>query len=226
MKGRIVPFDSENHFAVQLLLPWYVVERLDSTERARVEAHLADCPRCQADVAWQLKLRGAPIEADAAGDVEHGLAAMLSRVASEPRAAAPAANGEASAASGTASSTERAKRRRSTSWWRWAFALQFAATLGVALLLFVPQPVENVYHALGAAPAASANLIVVFRATATEPQIRQALRASDAQLVGGPTVTGAYLLGVAPAQRARALERLRSAPAVARVDSLDAGAAR
>jgi anti-sigma factor RsiW len=214
VKARIVSFDSENHYAVQLILPWYVVGRLDDAERQRVEAHLPDCARCRADVAWQRRLRSAAIQPETVGDVEHGLAALRSRIASEAH--------EATQAPAAASKTRRMPWRRvRLAWWRWAFALQSAAMLGFALLLFVPRPADDVYHALGSAPAASADLIVVFQPTATEAQIRQALLASDSRLVGGPSSTGAYLLSVAPRQRDRALEQLRHAPGVARVDSLE-----
>ena len=78
------------------------------------------------------------------------------------------------------------------------------------------------YRALGAAPGpATPNALVVFRAVATEAQIRSALRAADARLVGGPTVTDAYLLRLAT-PGAQTLARLREQGAVLRVESLDA----
>ncbi len=211
MNGRIVSIDSEQHFEAQLLLPWYVAESLEEADQARVEAHLADCARCQADVAWQRRLQGARLESPTEGDVERGLAAALSQIASEK-----------GASRGARAARHVAARWPGISWWRMAFAIQFAATLGLALLVLSPRPPEAAYHALGAAPTLGADLIVVFRATATEPEIRHALRASGTHLVGGPTVTNAYLLGVDAAQRASALEQLRQAPAVAEVHSLDA----
>jgi hypothetical protein len=88
-----------------------------------------------------------------------------------------------------------------------------------ALLIGVSQHPDP-YQALGSASSApSANAVVVFRPDATEAQIRAALRTSDARLVGGPTVTDAYLLQM-PGDGAAALKRLRAQPAVLRVESL------
>ena len=55
--------------------------------------------------------------------------------------------------------------------------------------------------------------------------MRRALRAADARVVGGPTVTDAYLLRI-PSLDADALARLRAEPAVARVESLEGEPAR
>ena len=63
---------------------------------------------------------------------------------------------------------------------------------------------------------------MIFRPEATEAQIRAALRASDARLVGGPTVTDAYLVQLA-GPVPQALGRLRAQPGVARVESLVSG---
>jgi hypothetical protein len=68
--------------------------------------------------------------------------------------------------------------------------------------------------------SAPANALVVFRPDATEADIRAALRAGDARLVGGPTVTDAYLLRI-PDLGAAPLARLRAQRAVARVESLE-----
>ena len=90
--------------------------------------------------------------------------------------------------------------------------------------LFLP-PADS-YRTLGAAGAPpAANALVVFRPDATEAEMRRALRAADARVVGGPTVTDAYLLRI-PALDAEALARLRAEPAVARVESLEGEPAR
>ena len=65
----------------------------------------------------------------------------------------------------------------------------------------------------------------MFAASATEAQIRAALRAGDARLVGGPTVSDAYLLQLRTNDRAT-LAKLRGQPGVLRVESLEAEAAR
>src|SRR5207237_3959112 len=76
------------------------------------------------------------------------------------------------------------------------------------VLLSLSQPS---YHVLGSAPAPSpANIIVMFRADATELDLRNALDAAHASIVGGPTAANAYLLHVAPARRRAALAKLQS----------------
>ncbi len=207
MKARILALDSDEHRAVQSLLPWFVNGTLGAVEAGRVEAHIAECARCQADTAFQVRLRDLGVATEAVGDVERGWGALRGRL--EPQAA-------------TARHAPGSPRRRWAGWLPLAFGLQGALVLVLAIswLMFPRQP--EPYRTLGAPPsAATANALVVFRADATEAQMRQALRASEARLVGGPTVTDAYLLSM-PDLGAQALARLRAQPGVVRVESLDA----
>ena len=209
MKARILPLDSDEHRAMQTLLPWYTNATLDDVERARVDAHLALCPRCQADVEFQRRLRGATL-AEPPGEVERGWLALRSRLDAKPAGARrPVARAGWLA----------------TRWLPLALGLQTALVLVLATALLAPAR-EAEYRTLGSAPGAlAANALVVFRADATETEIRRALRACDARLVGGPTVTDAYLLRI-PDLGARSLATLRAEPAVARVESLEAEPAR
>ncbi|MGZ5216143.1 MAG: zf-HC2 domain-containing protein, partial [Caldimonas sp.] len=76
------------------------------------------------------------------------------------------------------------------------------------------------------APAsAEANALALFHADATEQQIRAALRAVGARIVGGPTVTDAYLVRLGD-PGPDALARLRAQPGVLRVESLQGEASR
>ena len=59
MNGQVVPLGSDVHLKVQSLLPWYVGATLDAPEREGVEAHLADCPRCRAELAVERALQAA-----------------------------------------------------------------------------------------------------------------------------------------------------------------------
>jgi anti-sigma factor RsiW len=219
VKARILALDSDEHRAMQALLPWFVNGTLDELQAARVETHLAGCARCQADAAWQARLRdrpgaGAPAD-DAAGDVDRDWAALRSRIdakrpATAPRTPRPAAR----------------ERWPWPRWSRWVVAAQSGVMLVLALALFGATRPTEPYRGLGGAPVTTAaNAIVVFRPDATEAQIRAALRASDSRVVGGPTVMDAYLLHLAE-PGPDALARLRSHPAVQRAESLDAGAAR
>ena len=218
MNGQILRLGGNEHDIVQLLLPWYDSGRLDAAEAARVTAHLAGCARCQADIGWQRRLRGAlpdTVPADepaSSAEVDRGWANLRDQL--DP---------------GVAASRARAPRpaRRAPMWWRWMLALQSTVIVGLAALVVVMLPRDDAYRTLGNPGRASdASIVVVFRPDASELQIRQALRDSDARLVDGPTVTGAYLLVVAPAQHTSAIERLRRQTAVLRVESLAAGPAR
>jgi anti-sigma factor RsiW len=212
----------DEHDIVQLLLPWYDTGRLDAADAARVAVHLGTCARCQADVAWQRRLRGAlsdaapARDADArAADVDRGWAALRDRLDLDSAAARPAPV------------RLRTPSRAVAVWWRWLLAAQSAVIVGLAALVVVMLPRDDAYRALGSASrAVDASIVVVFRPDANEAQIRQALRDSEARLVDGPTVTGAYLLAVVPAQHTAALDRLRREAAVLRVESLAAGPAR
>ena len=235
MKARILALDSDEHLALQALLPWYVSGTLDRAEAARVGEHLAQCPRCQADAAWQSKLQALqPAVDEASGaDVDRQWSALRARLDAQPaqhdNAAPPRARPGA----------WRWPVRWPARWVvRWAVrplglvvGLQAAVMLALAVFVgwSVLLPQHESYRALGAAPAPlTANALVVFRPEATEAQIRQALRAGDARLVGGPTVTDAYLLQIAT-KVPDAIARLRAQPAVLRVESLEsaeAGASR
>jgi hypothetical protein len=91
--------------------------------------------------------------------------------------------------------------------------------IGGAILLSLSRPV---YHALGSPTTApSANMIVIFRADATVGDIRDALRASGASIVGGPTSADAYLLRVPLNRRQQALARLQSDDDVQMAEPID-----
>jgi hypothetical protein len=220
MSARILPIDPDAHQAIQALLPWYLMQTLEADEAERVRAHLADCPRCQAELAFERQLQAATaLPGEATADVEHGLAALRERI----RHATPPAHRPMGR-------WHRLLRgwQAGAPWLRWAAALQCAALLGLGTALLHAQFAADAgYRALGSAsPAAAGNLLVRFRPEASERELRQALQDSGARLVDGPTVTGAYLLHVPPAQQAEALRHLRAHAAVVLAESLETGGGR
>lgn len=213
MKARILPFESDEHQAVHKLLPWHVNDTLDAAETARVLAHLAECPRCRDDVAWQARLRSQdPVDARDDAAVERGWASMRQRLQPAQPAPETAAPAQRPRAAGPM-----------TRWLQLAVGLEAALVVVLAVAWFGAAPRDESFRALGSAlPApAGANALVVFRPEASEAEIRSALRASGARLVGGPTVTDAYLLRLA-SPSPEMLSRLRAERAVARVESLEA----
>ena len=215
----VVHLDAERHRAVQALLPWHAAQTLDADDRERVEAHLAECPRCQADLAFERRLQAAhgALDGAPARDVEQDWARLASRLD------APAASRGAGL---------RAALRR----WREQWGALGAGVRGVlvaqcaliaALAMALALPFGGVYRALGAAPARTpGNLLVMFRAETSEAQLRAALQAAGARIVDGPTAAGAWVLAVPTARQGAALQALRTQPTVRLAEPLSERSAR
>ena len=195
------------HDEAEELLPWYVTGRLDAADRERVEKHLTDCARCQADLRAERRL--AEEYRAYSPQVQASWLSLRERIDPTPvRPPAPA----------------------NSNWWhslsRPAVAGLMAAQLAVVLITagvisYASQP-DAAYRALGSTPvAASANAVVIFTPQTREEQLRRLLNASDAELVGGPTDAYAYILHVPMETRAAALARLRSRPEVVMAEPID-----
>ena len=201
------------HEEAEVLLPWYATGQIDPSDRERVEAHLSSCARCQR----QLNTERLLIEEfrSLTPEIDTGWARLREQI--EPQAFDRPEPSRAFADIWNVLS-------------RPAVAMLAAAQIaflfiGGAILLSINRP-GPAYQALGAPDAPrTANVIVIFRPDATEEDIRDALRASGASLVGGPTAADAYLINVPPNQRASALVRLQSDDDVEMAQPID-GAAR
>ena len=203
--------ERQPHDEAEELLPWYATGQLDPAERARVEAHLSSCAHCRQQLAVERQLID---EFQAISpEIDSGWARLKSKI-QPPVAIRPQ------------------PRRRSSFAEIWAMLSRPAfVTLAVAQLAFVVVAgsvllslSRPAYHTLGSAPApATANLIVIFHANASEEQIRGALNGAGASIVGGPTPTAAYLLHVAPDQRQSAIARLQSNAIVQMAQPIDGG---
>ena len=207
-RGGFVPSDRDRHHELRELLPWYVTGQLDEAEAARIEAHLDDCAECQAELRFEERLESEvarlPLE------VEAGWARMRRRVEGdrpEPRVL-------------------RALRTRAP-WLGWGVAAVLMLGLGVlAAPSLRPAPATDAYHALSATPAAEpGNVVVIFRPDTTEKSMREALKASGARLVDGPTPADAYVLRVPAAQREAALANLRARREIVLAQPVDSGGA-
>ena len=208
MKARILPLETAEHSHAEQLLPWYINETLDSAEREQVEAHIGQCERCQADVAFQTRLRGLSGTLAVPDNVAQGWNAIRGRLGPK-----------------TAAAPRKVNASHRLSWWQLALGIQGTVTVGLAVALAAIALCPEPYRTLGTGPStAAANALVVFEPTATEAQIRAALRAGDARLVGGPTVTDFYLVQMSSADPG-AVNRLRAQPGVSQVESLVGGSA-
>lgn len=222
MTGRVVQLGTDLHHKVQALLPWYVSAGLDEEDRARVEAHIAECPRCQAELAWEREVQAAYAQSTTGigGDASQEFAQLRERLAAE--ASPPQGRGLLARL--------KAHWRQAPAWTRWALAGQCAVVAALSSVLLTALPPEPGFRTLGepaSGPGAGTrgNLIVRFRPEATEQDMRRVLRDSAARLVYGPTTTDAYLLAVPAGFESEAVRRLRSERAVLLVESLDGRAA-
>jgi anti-sigma factor RsiW len=198
---------------MQELLPWYVMGSLDDIEAALVRAHVVQCAACQEEVRWQETVKQAHAGVATESESASGFAALCETIALERK---PQGWRNAARALGSAWRVER----------RWTgYALVILAVINIALVAALTfgaaQTAE--YHALGRPPSDArqkARLVVQFRPDTSEAQLRQIFRMSQTRLVGGPTVTDGYLLGVDSQYEAQALEILRKQKEVLLVESL------
>ena len=197
----IIRLRGSPHEQTQLLLPWRNNDTLTDEEAALVEAHLAECAECRADAEADQALARAV--ASASMDVEHGWAALNTKLDEQP-AAEPVS----------------LLRRRVPVGWMLAGQ---AAAIAFAVFLAVPSPSPDPDYRALSAPAANVqgNVVIVFQPEANERDIRAVLLESDAQVTDGPNKSGAYVLRVSPASRQRALENLRSSPKVMLAEAID-----
>lgn len=204
----IIRLHGSLHERVEQLLPWYVNATLPADERAMVDAHLAECAECRAELASERSLA-----AGIAGlsiETEQGWAAFEKRLDAAPIPA----------------------RLRPVPLWRrqvgigW-MAAPLAAAAAVVLAISLPGqvPTTHTYTALGSAPMHPAgNVIVMFKPDTSERQLSATLSDVAGRLVDGPTTTGAYVLSVAPGTRDAAVLRLRGNAQITLAEPIDAGA--
>ena len=186
----------DSHAEVEELLPWYATGELDDIDRALVDKHLASCVACQRQLRFDHRMIGEFQALEP--QVDSGWNRIRERIESD------------------AKPSWRSQRRLGGGWHvlrRPAIATLAAAQLAFVILaggIFLSLSRPN-YRALGSATQPPAgNVIVIFRADATQKDIVDALRASGASLVGGPTSADAYLLRVPPERRAAALAALQA----------------
>jgi len=183
------------HDEAEELLPWYATGQLDAADQALVERHLAACARCQRQL-----------------HAEHVLIDQFQGLTPEIDSGWARLRGRIEAQQATRSSIGRALGEIWHVFTRPAIAALAAAQVAFVAFaaMFLQWSGQPAYVALGSAPtAASANVIVMFRPETREAELRAALAASGASLVGGPTDADAYLLHVPAASRQAALSRLQ-----------------
>jgi hypothetical protein len=210
--ANIIRLHSDPHEQIEKLLPWYVTGQIEPADRVKVEAHLAECIGCQAELQFERRLSGevADLPLDMApgwAELRRQLAVPLPyhRRAGRMRAA-----------------VRRAIVRPGKAAW---FLGAQAAIVLVAAVLIAPIERPAPYRTLGSGPAAAGgNIIVIFRPDTSEQDMRHTLVATGARLVDGPTSAAAYVLRVAPSRRAAALVKLRTQSDIVLAQPIDSEA--
>jgi hypothetical protein len=220
--------DDARHHEAQDALPWLANGTLDGTELERVQSHVETCALCRADLAVLRTVHAAGPGTDLDWDPERALGRLLPQLdAPLPAQAAPEAQAlpdlPAQPEAGLLQRWRSRLAANDRTWLRAAVALQFCAIAVLAVLLarLSAQPdTANDYHVLGAAGAnGAARVVVTFRPDTPERELRRIVRTSGAHIVGGPTVTDAWLVG-ADGRLAPVLARLRAEPAVTLAEPL------
>ncbi len=191
---QILPFPTDRHAEVHLLLPWYVTGQLDAVETAFVAEHLAECGACRADLVQERHLADAV--ARDTGETGDSWAAMAARLDATSSVSVATAAQRRRTRDPLRAARRAVMRPRTL---RWVVAAQFVAVLalGAQTLTQRSDGRPGAYHVLGdAGTTHSGNVLAMFRPEASEAAFRRALQASGARLVDGPTASGAYVLAV------------------------------
>lgn len=188
------------HEQAQMLLPWRVSGKLEPGEAALFDAHAEQCEECRADLAVNLELR--ELYTSMPADVP-------------PRQHLPDAL--------LAPHRLRFLRRRVSVGWALAGQAALAAAAAAVLLLGVrPEGPPDDYRLLGSDGAAQdGNAIVLFSPDMTERELRTALIDAGAQVVRGPTASGAFVVRVDQASRTAVLGKLRANGKVLLAEPID-----
>lgn len=207
------------HREAQDLLPWLVNGRLDGAELQRVQAHLDTCATCRADLDTLYTLQDVADLPPPDLDVDKAFARLLPQLdAAAPVHAAPVIPGWRTRLAAN-----------DARWLRAAVGLQFCAIIVLGTLLVRPAGdtqmaaqvavQDDAYRVLGAEAGADSIVAVTFKPDTPEHELRRIVTASGAHIVGGPTVTGAWMLGSAQAP-ADVAARLRTESAVTLAEPL------
>ena len=175
------------------LLPWFVTGRLDADDTARVEAHVAACPACRADLEHERALHEA-VRQDGrseAPDPAQGFQKLMARIGETERALP---------SNEPALEVRAGERRVRAPRWVAAAVLAHALALSIvaaALWRHTDRVDDAPYRTLTSdvrpTPTA-AHLRVVFAPGTTTQELAGILDKIDARIVDGPSPAGAYAL--------------------------------
>ncbi|HEX8233209.1 MAG TPA: zf-HC2 domain-containing protein [Caulobacteraceae bacterium] len=209
--AHIIPLYDDPHRHAQSLLPWHANGALGAEERAVLDAHLDECAECRRD----LKLEEALARAvcDLPAQDQAGWMGGHGRMHHAPPSFRTAARGGVGAFF---------RRRVSVGLMFAAQAAMLVLCVGVVFAWSAQS--RPLYRALGSDSARTAgNIVVIFKPTTSEQELRAALVQSGARIVDGPTASDAFVLRTPPERRETALVQLRRNARVALAEPLDPG---
>ncbi len=203
------------HPEIEKLLPWYVNGTLGEGERRAVADHLCECAQCTGELRALEELQVAV--RDAAQRAPEPSPFLLTRAL----------------ASIDAYEREKAGVRWPwLAWWtsiprlaRIALVVQLAGIIALGSYLVTSRDRRPYVTAASGSQAGRARIAVMFQPGASESQIREALHAVGASIVGGPSALGLYTIelpvgGSDSEGVARALKVLRDRREVVRFAEL------
>jgi len=203
MMDKASPPNTDSHYDIEVLLPWYVTGQLDAAEIATVDRHLAGCLSCRRQLAEERELR----------DAVAALPFAIQPVEPNRPLPRPAARRAWTRLGQTTS------RPRTAAWF---LSGQAVMLLGLFAVLQPSMQSAPEYRTLGAAPRAGiGNAVIVFQPTATEADLRHALKLVGATIVDGPNAAGAYTIRLGSGERAAQLKSLRSQKSVVLAEAID-----
>ena len=201
-----------DHEEVSSLIPWYVNLSLPDEERLKVDAHIAGCAACRAELLAEQqifdRINGAPT-------VEYMPAASLKRLQArlDMQSPAPATN-----ASGT---PEVGSSRVPKQGWKAASIAVMAISISLLLadrwVQVRAQSAAPDYYTVTKSPPRARDEVIraVFAPTITLVDMQAILEEAQMRIVSGPTEAGVYSLAANSSRPVRAsLALLRQHPAV------------
>lgn len=214
-----------SHLRAFELLPWYANGTLEAAERRSVEEHLAECDVCREELG-RCQTFGAEVRrAEVAAPAPHPkqlerLLEQVEEIEATPRAVTGLANPWRRLSALVAVSPRGV---------RGLLAAQLAALFVLAAVLAwqarsTPATFHTLSEAPAVAPAATAQLRVVFTPQTREEEMRKLLFEIRGHIVAGPSPLGVYTIEVAAGDGADpvsvVLQHLRSSPAVSFAEPL------
>lgn len=206
-------------------LPWYVNGTLNAKDRAAMDAHLAATPAAREELRFYERMTATMKRRADSIPEDIGLAKTLERIQAAPRGAVSSSPPKSSAADNESWFS----RLLGGGWMKPALGFAMAVILGQSVLLVQQREEAIIYRsktpvatATTAATATGAKteaafLRVVFKANATEGELRLLLASTQAWVAGGPGQAGEYYLRFAPDHVESALEALKASGVVSEI---------